>query len=111
MTDIELTTLSTIAWFVLTSALFFALARWSAGNGSWTILPGLVDGLRDWTSDESRPPANSSRGGDGVVAEIEELRPAPAPPPTRPVRRRRETVTGGAALDDPGAGFVHEKRT
>ena len=62
MTDTELTTLSTIAWLILTSALFVALAHWSAGNGSWTILPGVVRGLREWTAEEVTPlrPAASS---------------------------------------------------
>jgi hypothetical protein len=74
MTDTELATLSTIAWLILTSALFVALAHWSAGNGSWTILPGVERGLREWTSRESRvPTASSSPHALEPVAEIEEL--------------------------------------
>ena len=74
MTDTELATLSTIAWLIVTSALFVALAHWSAGNGSWTILPGVVRGLREWTLRESRllPESSSPRPLD-PVAEIEEL--------------------------------------
>lgn len=56
--------LSTIAWFVLTGALFILLARWSVASGSWTILPGLVRGVRDWAAREprERPTSSSSPG-------------------------------------------------
>jgi len=60
MTDIELATLSTVASLILTSALFVALARWSAGNGSWTILPGVVRGVRDWMARDEPPRTSSS---------------------------------------------------
>ncbi len=48
MTDVELTSLSTVAWAVATSALFILLARWSTG-GSWGITSGIVDGVRSWS--------------------------------------------------------------
>jgi len=85
MTDTELATLSTIAWLIVTTALFVALAQWSAGNGSWTIVPGFVRGVREWVAG---PPttgtASSSPGAfvldtprlrarDEPCAEIEDL--------------------------------------
>ena len=68
MSDLALTWLSTIAWFVLTGALFLALARWSAGNGSWTILPGFVRGVREWMAGDLTVQRASSSPGSFVFA-------------------------------------------
>ena len=76
MTDVQLAWLSTIAWFVLTAALFLVLARWSAGEGSWGGLPGIVRGLRDWAVGERPRPAHASSpsgGSSSPFAEIEDL--------------------------------------
>jgi hypothetical protein len=61
LTDTQLTFLSTLAWLVLTSVGFTVLVRWSTGDGSWTVLPGLVRGVRGWV-DEHAAPGESSRG-------------------------------------------------
>jgi hypothetical protein len=50
MTGPELATLSTVAWAVLTAALLVVLGTWSAGD-SWSILPGLVRGVRNWAAE------------------------------------------------------------
>ena len=72
MSDVQLAWLSTAAWFILTSALFVALAGWSAGNGSWTILPGFVRGVRSWVSVE--PPAElPARSGPAAAAKTDAL--------------------------------------
>lgn len=75
MSDVQLAWLSTIVWFVLTTALFLVLARWSAGEGSWGGLPGIVRGLRDWTAtDHPRPLRLSTAGASSSpTAVIEEL--------------------------------------
>ena len=79
MTDVQLAWLSTIAWFVMTAALFLVLAHWSAGEGAWGGLPGIVRGLRDWTTGDRPHPAHASshrsRSGSSPTAraEIEEL--------------------------------------
>jgi len=80
MTDVQLAWLSTIAWFVMTAALFLVLAHWSAGEGSWGGLPGIVRGLRDWTTGERQRPAHASSNGSGSgggssspMAEVEDL--------------------------------------
>ena len=74
--------LSTIAWFILTGILFVLLARWSTTTGSWTILPGLVRGVRTWAAREApaRPMSSSPASVDAApvhapdeVAEIVEL--------------------------------------
>jgi len=49
MTDNQLATLSTIVWLIVTTVLFLELANWSAG-GSWTIVPGIVRGVRGWVT-------------------------------------------------------------
>lgn len=75
-----LTWLSFTIWLILTSLLFIVLARWSAGEGSWGGMAGIVRGLRDWATTEAprAAPASSSNAGGGAspsgpVAEIEEL--------------------------------------
>jgi hypothetical protein len=75
MTDVQLAWLSTIAWFVMTAALFIVLARWSAGEGSWGGLPGIVRGLRDWTiSEHPRADTSNHASSSGSPrAEITEL--------------------------------------
>jgi hypothetical protein len=80
MTDVQLAWLSTITWFVMTATLFLILAHWSAGEGSWGGLPGIVRGLHDWTTgDRPRLAHASSHGSSGTAspaspsAEIEEL--------------------------------------
>ena len=82
MTDVQLAWLSAIAWFVLTTILFLVLARWSAGEGLWGGLPGIVRGLRDWTAGgtSKRARVSSPGGGSGggsaaspPRAEIDEL--------------------------------------
>ncbi len=82
MSEVQLAWLSTIAWLALTTILFLVLARWSAGEGSWGGLPGIVRGLRDWTAGERPRPAHASSPGGGSsadggssspAAEIEEL--------------------------------------
>jgi hypothetical protein len=72
VTDVQLAWLSTIAWFVMTAILFAVLARWSAGEGSWGGLPGIVRGLHDWTSSDRRLPV-SSPSSSSPQAEITEL--------------------------------------
>ncbi|MBI3750875.1 MAG: hypothetical protein HY263_04360 [Chloroflexi bacterium] len=61
MTGPELATLSTIGWIVLTLAFIVVFGTWSAG-GSWSILPGLVRGVRDWATEEAvaRQPSSPS---------------------------------------------------
>jgi len=54
VTDNQLATLSTLIWLVLTTILFIELANWSAG-GSWTIVPGLVRGVRGWVTRGQEP--------------------------------------------------------
>ena len=76
MTDVQLAWLSTVAWFVVTSALFVALARWSAGDGAWGSLPGIVRGLRGWAAPweptrQASSPAATAPGEP--TAEIEDL--------------------------------------
>ena len=70
MTDAQLTTLSTIAWVIATTALLILLANWSAG-GSWGISGAIARGLSGWA------------GRDGVggraAASATELRPIEAP--------------------------------
>ena len=87
LTDTQLTFLSTLAWVVLTSVGFTVLVRWSTGDGSWSVLPGLVRGVRGWL-DEATTPEGPSRGSEatshitvvhlsgadpGASAEIEDL--------------------------------------
>ena len=92
MSGPQLATLATIGWIVLTLAFLVVFGTWSAG-ASWTILPGLVRGVRDWATEHAiaRQPASPSpwavttpepapRPGDGTAptgtsggAEIEEL--------------------------------------
>ena len=67
--------LSTIAWFILTGILFVVLARWSTASGSWTILPGLVRGVRTWAAHDAPPRRVSSSPASGDAA------PAPAHAP------------------------------
>lgn len=59
MTGPELATLSTIGWAVLTLACLVVFGSWSAGE-SWTILPGLVRGVRDWATERAIPRQPSS---------------------------------------------------
>lgn len=59
MGDVALTWLSFTAWLILTALLFIILARWSAGEGEWGSLTGLVRGFHDWATG-SRPPTGSS---------------------------------------------------
>ena len=87
LTDSQLTLLSTLAWLVLTSIGFTVLVRWSTGDASWTVLPGLVRGVRGWVDDRAQPPGMSDGtpaaaritvvrapdGDPGTYAEIEEL--------------------------------------
>jgi hypothetical protein len=53
MSDIELTTLSTLCWLVATVALFILLAGWSAGE-SWGLTASLVHGVRGWADRDRR---------------------------------------------------------
>lgn len=53
LTDSQLTLLSTLAWLVLTTIGFTLLVRWSTGEGSWTVLPGLIRGVRGWAEDRT----------------------------------------------------------
>ena len=69
LTDTQLTFLSTLAWVVLTSVGFTILVRWSTGDGSWTVLPGLVRGVRGWV-DEHATPAEPSRKAQTAAARI-----------------------------------------
>jgi hypothetical protein len=50
VTGPELATLSTVAWAVLTAGLLIVLGTWSAGD-SWSILPGIVHGVRNWAAE------------------------------------------------------------
>jgi hypothetical protein len=71
-----LTWLSFTIWLVLTSLLFIVLARWSAGEGSWGGMSGIVRGLHDWAAPQEPAPAVSSPASVATaepVAEIEEL--------------------------------------
>jgi hypothetical protein len=77
LSDTQLTFLSTLAWLVLTSVGFTVLVRWSTGDGSWTVLPGLVRGVRGWV-DERTTPADPA--GDAPSARISVVRLADAGP-------------------------------
>jgi hypothetical protein len=61
MTGPELATLSTIGWVVITVAILIVFGTWSTGEG-WSILPGLVRGVRDWATEQlgARPPTSPS---------------------------------------------------
>jgi hypothetical protein len=50
VSDVALTWLSFAIWLVLTAVLFIVLARWSAGEGEWGGLPGIVRGFHDWAT-------------------------------------------------------------
>ena len=58
MTGPQLATLSTIGWVVLTLAFLIVFGTWSAGEG-WSILPGLVRGVRDWAAEHMATRATS----------------------------------------------------
>ena len=61
MTGPQLATLATIGWVVLTVAFLIVFGTWSTGT-SWTILPGLVRGVRDWATEHAiaRQPSSPS---------------------------------------------------
>lgn len=61
MTGPELATLSTLGWVVLTLAVLIVVGTWSTGE-SWSILPGLVRGVRDWATEQAvaRQPSSPS---------------------------------------------------
>ena len=80
MTGPELATLSTIGWVVLTLAFLIVFGTWSAGEG-WSILPGLVRGVRDWAAEHVASRAISP--SPWVVT----LPPAAAAPPADPPSR------------------------
>ncbi len=81
MTGPQLATLSTWAWIFATGTLFLVLASWSAGESSWTILPGVLRGVRDWTAAHAAALANTqptARWPGGSAAS--RPRPGPAEP-------------------------------
>lgn len=84
MTGPELATLSTIGWVVLTLAFLIVFGTWSAGEG-WSILPGLVRGVRDWAAEHVASRAISP--SPWVVT----LPPAAAAPPASEVREAVDT--------------------
>jgi hypothetical protein len=78
VSDVALTWLSFAIWLVLTAALFIILARWSAGEGAWGGLSGIVRGFHDWATEVRTSARASSSAGVGggspsPRAEIEEL--------------------------------------
>jgi hypothetical protein len=81
MTGPQLATLSTALWAILTVAFLIVFGRWSAGE-SWSILPGLVRGVRDWASEHAA--SRSTSPSPWAVAASRGSSPAagtePAPP-------------------------------
>ena len=55
MTDLVLIWLSTAGTVLATAALFVVLARWSVGEGSWSMLPGLALGVSAWAHRRAEP--------------------------------------------------------
>ncbi len=58
MTGLAMIWLSTIVTTATTAVLFVLLAQWSAGGAApWSIVPGLVRGIREWghREDELEP--------------------------------------------------------
>jgi hypothetical protein len=84
VTGPELATLSTIGWVVLTLAFLIVFGTWSAGEG-WSILPGLVRGVRDWAAEHVASRATSP--SPWVVT----LPPPAAAPPASEVREAVDT--------------------
>jgi hypothetical protein len=49
MTGLTMVWISTIVTTATTALVFVLLAQWSAGGAApWSIVPGLVRGIRDW---------------------------------------------------------------
>lgn len=100
MTDQQLATLSTIAWLVLTTLLFVELSNWSAG-GSWTIVPGIMRGVRGWRA----------RGQEPDLPPLA-LPPRAAPPGWAtqhlPPHRRAPTASSAGVAADPRIGLLRE---
>ena len=82
LTDTQLTFLSTLAWLVLTSVGFTVLVRWSIGEGSWTVLPGLVRGVRGWVDERAAATPVGTSEGAGSSPRITVVRPPGADPDT-----------------------------
>ena len=81
MTGTQLATLSTIGWVILTLAILVVFGTWSTGEG-WSILPGIVRGVRDWATEQ--------------VAARQPTRPSPwAVPRPDPRSKPASFVSGG----------------
>ena len=76
MTGPQLATLSTIGWVILTLAFLIVFGTWSAGEG-WSILPGLVRGVRDWAAEHMASRATSP---SPWAVTLPEVVAAPRPP-------------------------------
>jgi len=95
--------ISTIVTTATTALVFVLLAQWSAGGAApWSIVPGLVRGIRDWGQrDEDIEPFRFV----SPAAQLPEPRIDVAALPRSPLDAARHGV---ASDDDPGVSFVAE---
>ena len=60
MSSTQLATLATVGWALLTLAML-VIGTWGVGE-TWTILPGLVRGVRDWAAEHAAVRSVTSPG-------------------------------------------------
>ena len=65
MTDVQLATLSTLAWLVAMVTLLILLAGWSTGT-SWGLTASIVRGVRGWSDRDDQRSLPVSPGAEDL---------------------------------------------
>jgi hypothetical protein len=108
MSSTQLATIATIGWAILTLALL-AIGTWGVGE-TWTILPGLVRGARDWAAEQAAASrAEGSTLGGGTFGRPPSSAPSLGPSRVTDPKRfddRELEVGAGVEIEELGSRSI-----